>query len=254
MNRKDCQFTHQLCLYALTLVTALVLAGCAGQSKPVDNTRQKMDAARALLAEAAYVSAIFSECEKLGADVELEALSVQQDWLIKNWTLIAAADDYYSEKEKASGVLYDGELLSLAAIKLAYDAEQRAKNELNFSQRSPINQQKVCMNRLNLLTKNEMDLSKKVNGKSAPFIVSETPVTGNMSTGRVPGMAGTIIPGSVPGRTHYLLTEQLKQECPQTELLVLRNEWPNETYAVYCAGKPLTLMVCEWGKCERRAN
>lgn len=254
MNKTYTELTSRLPLQIIFLALVMSLIGCAGQDKPASSGQEKMDAARVLLAEAAYVKTLFSECEKLGNDIELETVSVQQDWLIKNRALILAADNYYSEQEKPSGVLYQGELLSLAAIKLAYDAQQRAKKDLNFSQRSPINRQKVCLNRLKTLADNEMDLSKKINGNSPLFADSQSATTGNIGLGSVPSMAGTAFADKDPGRTHYNLTEQLKQECAQTELLVLRSDWPNETYAVYCNNNPVTLMVCEWGKCEQRAN
>lgn len=239
---------------AFLCALVLLAGGCATQEVPVNDTQEKFNAARQVLSEATYINTLFGECARLGDEVELEALSLQQDWLLKNWPLVSAADDYFTDQEQSFGVLYEGKLLSLNAVKLAYDAEQRALKELNFNQRTTINQQKFCENRLNALAKNDMDISQKLNGKTFSF-ARENHLTGSaLSKGRVPSMAGNLSPSREPGRTYYSLSEQFKQECPQVTLLVLHNDWPKEAYAAYCDETPITLMTCEWGKCESRTN
>lgn len=245
---------HAFYLPWVVCLGLVLLTGCMHSYEADDNNDIAMQTARDILGEAIYVNKIFSECEKLGEDLELEVLSVQQDWLIKNWPLIDAADRYYSEQLKATGVLFNGELISLQAVNLLHEAQQRAIKELNFKQRTTNNQQKFCLNRIATLAKEDMDLRSKIGQQPLPFAQVATAEDRRFELDRIPVIAGNIKPLGEPGRTYFGLTEQFKQECPGVELLTLQNQWPKETYAVYCHGQPLALMTCEWGNCERQEN
>jgi hypothetical protein len=251
INHMKCRrFFSGMLMLSLNL---LWLSGCTTQNGITSDPREKMNIASNILAETVYINTVLTECQKLGDDVELEALSLEQDWLLKNWALISAADDYYTEQEQTTGILYEGKLLSLAAVKLAHDAKLRALNELNFNQRTTVNQQKFCLNRLATLAKENMDLRTQFQGKSIPFAIGDQPGK-PMQTATIPTLADDLAVGKDPGRTYINLVEQLKQDCPKVELIVLTNTWPSEAYAAYCDGAALALMTCEWGKCERRIN
>lgn len=229
----------------------ILLSGCTSQDTA--NEQTKTAVTYEILSQARYINTLFNHCEALGGDAEIEALSVQQDWLIKNWNLISAADHYLTEQEQPKGILYRGELLSLTAIQIASSAEKRAVQELNFKQRSTNNQQKFCIQRLQKLTREEMDMRSRVNINNLPFILQNTPV-GIISAKKLPTMAGSFHFSQHQGRTAYDALAAIKTECPSSELVTVNNDWPLEAYAAYCKDTPLTLIVCEWGICKSHAN
>ncbi len=239
----------------LTLGLALLLTACS-HTPPTSSPEQQQQLLENLLSQTVYTNTLFSQCETLGDDVELEALNVQQDWLQKNWPLIAAADDYYTRQQQTEGLLYGGQLISLHATRLTHDARQKALDELNFSQRTTINQQRFCMNRLKKIAREELDLAAGLDHSRLPFNPGETD-SGNIQSGSIqidaiPTLAFKTPVVQTPGRTWFVLEDGFKQTCAQPRKLVLFNDWPRETYAIYCDQAPLALMVCEWGQCERR--
>jgi hypothetical protein len=242
---------YQRTKFILGLLGLIILSGCTSQGTVNEETKNSI--VYEILSQARYVNTLFDQCEKLGDDAEIETLSVQQDWLLKNWNLINSADHYLTEKEQAKGILYRGELLSLTAIQIASSAEKRAMQELNFKQRSTNNQQKFCIQRLQKLARDELDMQSHVNIKNLPFVISNVPVS-IISTQKVPTMAGSFHFSQPQGRTAYDALTSIKAECPSAELVTVNNDWPLEAYAAYCKGIPSTLIVCEWGTCKPHAN
>lgn len=244
---------HHLLMGILSLI---FLSACT-TSPPTSDVHTDKLAVTELLSEAVYTITIFNECEALGGDAELDALSIRQNWLEKNWQLIDAADRYYTEQEQASSTLYRGELLSLNAIYLVSLAQQRALNELNLKQRSKENRQIFCQRRLQKLAKDELKLTQKVTLSTQAFEVKSQPTESAASTTvvrKVPTLAGGYSFKHTQGRSAYQAVNLLKAECPSVNTLVVHNEWPLEAYASYCDNKPLAFLVCEWGKCQRHAN
>jgi hypothetical protein len=96
----------------------------------------------------------------LGDDAELEAITVQQDWIDKNWPAILAADHYYTTQLGPQAINYDGQAISLNAVMLAHNARKRAIDELNLKQRTLTNQQKTCVRRIQTIAQQEMALTQ----------------------------------------------------------------------------------------------
>jgi hypothetical protein len=239
--------------YFLTIALSLLLSACNQQQvKPLKDTDQ-LQLAEQLLSETVYINTLFDQCASLGNDIELQAINLQQDWLQKNWPLVAAADNYYSSQLRPSGFLYNGQLLSLEATLLAHQARQKAIEELNFAQRAHANKERSCNLRLQNLAAQEIDLSSRLPRKSRGFDLSAEQHT-RVQIDRIPELAYKETNLTDPGRSWFPLEAAFREECAQVEKLVLFNEWPREAYAVYCNGRPLALMVCDWGECARKTE
>lgn len=231
----------------------LLMAACAQQQVKTVSGSDQLQLAKQLLNQTVYINTLFTECTSLGNDTELQAISLQQDWLQKNWPLVAAADNYYADQQRPSGLLYDGQLLSLEATWLAHQARQKAIQELNFDQRTYANKVQTCSARLQTLANQEMDLATLLPRKTQAFDTTaeeNTPI----QIDRVPELAFQGADTHSQGRSWFPLETQFKSECAQPQKLVLLNDWPKETYAVYCDGRPLALVVCDWGECQRKTE
>lgn len=241
-------------LFSLLSVTAAFFAGCAQQPVvvPSEDPAQLTQLSADILSKAVYVNTIFNRCTALGGDAELEAITAQQDWIDKNWPAIIAADHYYTTHLGSQAVSYRGGNIALAAVLLSYDAQQRAINELNLKQRTPTNQQKTCVWRLQGIVQQELDL---VQGEQAlaDLQALQQQYTGSTTTiTPVPSLAGDVKPQQSNGRSYFVLAEEFKKECPRGQIIVLHNQWPQEAYASYCNEVPVSLITCEWGKCTQQ--
>lgn len=237
-------------LSPLILAIALV-SGCAQQPAvtPTEDPRQLTDLATDILTKAVYVSSLFNLCTPLGDEAELEAITVQQDWIDKNWPAIIAADHYYTGQFGSQAMSYNGQPISLAAVLLAYNAKKRATDELNLKQRTLTNQQKTCVRRIQILAQQEMDLVASEQAR-ADLLALQQQYTGDTTrVVPVPSLAGDVTTERENGRSYFVLSEEFKKECPEGQFIVLHNQWPREAYASYCGAVPVSLVSCEWGKC-----
>lgn len=242
---------HVTPLFSLVLIVITLFTGCAQQ--PVmtasDDPAQLTQLASDVLSQAAYVNSIFNQCTALGGEAEIEAVTVQQNWIYNNWPAIIAADHYYTTQLRSQTINYRGKTIALPAVLLSYNAQQRAIDELNLRQRTPTNQQKTCVRRLQAITQQDVEL---VQGEQADVDLQalQQQYTGNTTTiVPVPTLAGAVTAQQDNGRSYFMLFEEFKKECPGGQFIVLHNQWPQEAYGSYCKGVPVSLITCEWGKC-----
>ena len=247
MKKKITRLFSPLCM-------AVLFSGCAQQPvvTPTEDPTQLIQLATDILTKAVYTNSIFNQCTPLGDDAELEAITVQQDWIDKNWPAILAADHYYTTQLGPQAINYDGQAISLNAVMLAHNARKRAIDELNLKQRTLTNQQKTCVRRIQTIAQQEMALTQ---GEQAHVDLQalQQQYTGDTTKiVPVPTLAGDITTERENGRSYFLLFEEFKKECPDGQFIVVHNQWPHEAYASYCGEAPVSLISCEWGKCTQQ--
>ncbi len=233
----------------LLLSTSLFMFGCATQAPVADkNTLEK--AANQVLSDAVYYSNLFSSCAALGGDIEVDAISKQQDWLNANNQLILAADQIYSQQHAANTFDYQGKTLAPAAIKLALESRKRAIDELSLAQRTPVNRIKTCEFRLNKITNETINLTH--NATIAAYqteILQHAPL--DQQAHDFPLLAGGITEVT-PGATYFQLVKAHESACGEPYTLTIANQWPQEAYAYFCGNTAVEVLTCEWGKCESK--
>lgn len=233
----------------LLLGSALLVQGCATTAPQTDKSTLE-SAATTVLNEGVYYSHLFASCAALGGDIEVEAISKQQDWLNANNKILAAADQLYSQQQAANTFDYQGKTLAPAAIKLALDARKRAVNELSLAQRTPANQVKTCAFRLNKINSNTINLAQ--NPAVAPYqaeLLQHLPL--DPQSNDHPILAGGISEVA-PGATYFQLIKAHESSCAAPYTLTIANQWPREAYAYFCGDKAVEVLTCEWGKCESK--
>lgn len=233
----------------LVACSALFVSGCAIQTTPPD--ANNLDAiATQVISEAVYHSTLFSTCITLGGDTELDAIDIQQDWLNENSTLVAAADNYYSQQQAENTFSYDGKTLAPTAIRLALDARARANDELALAQRSPANKQKTCQFRLAQISGEKLSLANMP--AIAPYqaeLLKHLPL--DLYIADIPRLAGGLA-GVSPGVSYFTVVKDHENNCQGAYTLSITNQWPNEVYANFCGEKAIEVLTCEWGKCASK--
>lgn len=234
----------------LSLTSVLFLSACAAPPPPVDKHSVDQSAVK-VLEESVYYAQLFESCAALGGDVEVEAISKQQDWLHANTELMLAADQAYNQQQAANTFEYRGKTLSPAAIKLALNARQRAQQELALHQRTPVNKVKTCEFRLGKITGDAMYLARYP--EIAPYtseLLKYSPM--DQQADDIPSLAGGI--SDVPtGASYYKQAKAHEASCPASAFtLSIVNQWPAEVYANFCSDKAVEVLTCEWGKCEAK--
>lgn len=233
-----------------TPLCALLLQACAAPPAPPANPDALAQAATSVLEEAVYYSTLFSSCASLGGDIEIDAISKQQDWLNANNQLLLSADQIYSQQQSDNTFEYQGKALAPAAIKLAREAKQRAIKELSLHQRTPLNQMKTCEFRLSKINASSNNLAKLP--KIAPYaseLLTHLPL--DQTIANIPSLAAGITEVA-PGPTYYKLVKEHESKCPAGFTLGIVNHWPKEAYANFCGDSSVEVLTCDWGNCESK--
>jgi len=231
------------------LFSVAFFGGCANQPATFD-TNSLEKAATYVLSEAVYFSTLFADCSALGGDAELDAIDIQQNWLNANSSLVAAADNYYSQQQANNTFTYAGKTLAPTAIRLALDARSRATNELALAQRSQTNKQKTCQFRLKQISGDKLPLGN--DPLIAPYqaeLLTHLPLDLNIAD--TPQLAGGLIAAS-QGTSYFNIAKTHETSCTSAYTLSIANKWPNEVYANFCGEKAVEVITCEWGKCESK--
>lgn len=236
--------------FLFAALSAVFMSGCTTQTPTTLDVNSLEKAATYALSETVYFSTLFSTCQALGGDTELDAIDIQQNWININSTLVAAADSYYSQQQANSTFTYDGKTLAPAAIRLVMDARNRATNELAFAQRSPVNKQKTCQFRLAQISGDKLSLAN--DPLIAPYqteLLAHIPL--DLHTADAPQLAGGL-GGTAQGATYFTIAKAHEIGCTNAYTLSIVNQWPKEAYANFCGKKAVEVITCKWGKCETK--
>ncbi len=237
-------------LLSLSALCTVLLQACAAPSAPPTSPESVAQAATTVLDEAVYYSTLFSSCASLGGEIEIDAISKQQDWLNSNNQLLLSADQLYSQQQAANTFEYQGKTLAPTAIKLAREAKQRAIKELSLNQRTPFNQVKTCEFRLSKINASSNNLAKHPKiAPYAPELLTHLPL--DQAIANIPSLAAGITEVA-PGPTYYKLVKEHESKCPTGFTLSIVNQWPKEAYANFCGDTSVDVLTCDWGNCETK--
>ncbi len=242
---KICSLKH---LFA-ALPFMLILTGCA--TPPPPDTDKLPQVAEKILDQAVYYSGLFSSCAALGGDAEIQAISLQQDWLTANWPLVAAADQLYTRSHSEEAINYQNHLISPKAIRMAQVTHQRLVDELNLQQRSTSNQQKTCAFRMAQINPENIRLTQDAEIATYAEVLLQTGSNQQeySTIARVPSLAGGVPLDLPPGKSYYRIADELQGKCSDSYTLVVANDWPKEAYANFCGEQLKEVLTCEWGNC-----
>lgn len=238
-----------VCRISTLSFIVLLVGGCATQA-PVNDNNTLAAAAEKILYKNVYYNELFNLCASLGGEVEVDAINVQQNWLNANASLVAAADELYSQQQANHSFEYAGKTLAPTAIRLALTASQEAQSELALNKRSAANQQKTCAFMLAKMSGPTLPLTTDpLIANAAPGLLAEQ--TLDKDPLNAPRLAGNI--KNIPaGKSFFSINKNHQTNCPDAFTLVIANDWPKEAYANFCGDTALEVLVCDWGKCDTK--
>lgn len=251
--KKRIKHTRAPAIMSGALVAAgMLLSGCSSTPDVIASKANLGVAASNIMRTHIELNSLREACSQAGGQAEINADLTYQQWLENNWQLVIGADAFNRTQLQDQSLAFDGQTLSLPALKFLAKASRSAQNKVAFINRSRTNRNKTCEQKLkqydaehgygmppveeNLLTA----FNNYATSHTAP------PEAGD----RVPTLAGNLDINSQPGRSLYAIERQVRDmNCPDPQIFTFKNQWPLEIYAAFCSEEQ-RLITCEWGNCS----
>jgi len=240
-------------LIGVTIVaTGLLLNGCGTTPNITASKADLSVAANNIMRSHIELKSLRDACAQAGGQAEVHADSVYQQWLLKNWPLVIGADGFNRAHLQDKTLSFDGQTLSLPALKFLAETTRTAEHKVAFIQRSRTNRNKTCRRKLELFDAEHhyglQPVEEYIQTSLNSYAASHTapPKAG----ARVPTLAGNLSVNGLPGRSLYAIEGQAKDmPCAAPQIFTFKNQWPLEIYAAFCSQEQ-RLITCEWGNCS----
>ena len=157
-------------------------------------------------------------------------------------------DDKPGDRDADCGSQMEPIGITVRAVKLYAELEKSAKTKLDQNRHSRASIVTLCTKRITGYRDGSLDIAQN---KNADLYLRSLASASSSQPYKVPTLAGTLKPASLPGRSQYNLEKTLLERgCANAEILTLRNEWPYEVYGAFCDNKKSVFVSGEWGECE----
>jgi len=232
---------------AIGVTALLLLQGCGGPKELAPQFTADPAAFDYGVSQTAEMQLYTQECGKLGGTLSTSANEARTAWYQRNWPQAHAADVGYSQKLASQTLNYNNETVALPAIKLYAGIEKEILLKLDQTRHSLSSVTDTCNRKLAAYKDGSLDLSQNKNADLyLKSLASSAP-----ATYKVPSLAGSLQPSSLPGRSQYTLEKTLTEwNCADGEVMTLRNDWPYEVYGAFCTSGKTVFITCEWGECK----
>lgn len=227
---------------AVTLFLAL-LAGCS--AKPLSPTGY---AIYDTLQTDAQLRSWVVACQQLSPELQRNALLTQRNWWQRNAIFVESADFglAYDQLHISAERAETGARLALAATwNVVATADQSVQQALAKGDAA-----QTCQKALNRYDQGDFDL-----GGNNPYHAElEALRQRKLSAGddfALQQASVTVSSGKEYGRSFYVVERLVnRQGCPNADVRLLKNDWPNEVYDARCGDRSYLLVQCEWGNCR----
>ncbi|MCP8898395.1 hypothetical protein [Gilvimarinus xylanilyticus] len=232
------------------LILSITLGACQNQTEtPPPSESQIHNLATEVQRQALSDLALFKACASLGGALGDYANTARETWTFSNQRLVEAADRHM-QAGNDDWVSWREETYSLSVLALVKDIQQSQYEQLNLAQRGPSGQKSVCRRELAIAeTRIFSDLASP---QVAQALVAQAQPKAAASVSIV-RLSDSFSRWPEPGRSFFALNKQTGPNCSaNSRIMPLVNHWPEEVYAHYCNGRPISLIQCQWGKCTRQ--
>lgn len=228
-------------LFLVMLVGAL--AACS--SKPISPTGYAIyDTLQADAQLRSWVEA----CKQLNPELNRASLLTQREWWSRNSIYVESADFglAYDQLKISADRAETGARLALAATWGVVESADKTV-EKALEKGDPV---LTCHKVLQSYDKGELDLGSKskhareLNSLRKLKALSEKDV-------QLEKASVAVRSGKEYGRSFYVVEKLInRQGCPNGDVRLLKNDWPNEVYDARCKDRSYILVQCEWGNCR----
>lgn len=168
-----------------------------------------------------------------------------KQWESDNWQLLLGADSFFWSTQTRAIMRYNGMSFSHQAISLL--REQRKMIEKEARQHLGSLNTKACDYALELFAAAPM-ISFNVNRELLSYADQHPNPVAKGSL--IPTLANGFAEPSNPGRSQFSIEKiARKQTCLDANIYTLKNQWPDEAYAIFCKENQ-QVITCEWGNCR----
>lgn len=231
-----------------TILCGLLLTGCANQ----DNGKAKPDstAFEWAMDQDIRFNTLLDECEKVDSSLINSNKTRRQEWKKQYWNTINSANYQFNQQQAAKIYIYNGEKLSLPAVKFMVERKASALREIYSQKRLSEKQVAYCQARLAAYEKKEDGLGSPLHKNKLQYLNELAPKATMLTPQTVPSLAGSLQSAS-PGPALYGIEQQAgNNNCSNPEIITLLHQGHKEFYGVYCANSANYFVSCEWSQCS----
>ncbi|MDX1472718.1 MAG: hypothetical protein R3309_01040 [Reinekea sp.] len=226
--------------FIVSLISLFLLLGCS--SAPLKTTAIH----QALVTDSAIRQAV-EHCVDLGVEESRLAMREQQNWWLRNNTLVLAAD--YGVLELNWEQVPD-EAESQRAV-LAIQTLERIQLDANDQVErwfGDYDETDDCRKVFGNVAKGRLDLArdKKLADELTAIAQRRQSVSNDAESARSINTRYRKY-----GRSLFVVEKVLREAgCSKPNVALLRNSWPLEVYDAVCTPQDYLLVKCEWGRCD----
>lgn len=234
--------------YTAYLIVTLLVQGCStSPPAPVTESQLQLHALK-YLRQAIQADKLSSICMRLSHQNLTGAENLYQQWLNSEWNTIVGADSYYRSSLSDKTLSFEGQPLSMDALRLYAEEIEKANAKYNYLARVKTNPERICLRKMEELLSATFDvpeIREKLHRQAVKHV--EPPAKG----ARVPSLAGNFTINTLGGRSHYKVEQSTRDmDCNIPKLITFKNKWPTEVYGAFCRTEH-RLISCEWGNCKQ---
>ncbi len=226
---------------------ALLTAGCATTPQAPPSVNQVQAHSILQIKQAIRADKLSQVCATVSKNKHSQAESLYTQWQSEYWPQVVGADNHYRSILSDKTLSFEGQTLSMEALKLYADEVEASNARFSYLARIKTDPSRICLRKMqetltSLETPDNIKASLIALAKAHP----QPPAAGD----RVPSLAGDFTIDSKTGRSHYQVEQAAKtMSCATPKIITFKNQWPTEIYGAFCSDDH-QLISCEWGKCK----
>ena len=235
----------------ILFLAAALLAGCQSQPVAPPSDQEITHFAHQVRTQAIADLTVIQACSALGGNIGDLASSTRESWTFTNQAIMDAADNRLGHSGN-DWVSIDEQPYSLSALHFLRTQSEQSASQLNLVQRGPDSQKSTCRTAL-----------AKIESRQLTAFAASPAIAAALESGYGSDISEALTTEyqmakfaarPAPGRSYFAVSESTAKSCGGGELtlMTLVNNWPDETYGVFCAGQPTALVRCQWGECQQQ--
>lgn len=228
-------------------VVALLVTGCVSTPPPPPSVDEVQAYSVTQLKQAIRAERLAQTCIAVSKDKNSDTQKLYRQWQTLEWPVVVGADAHYRSTLSGKTLAFEGQTLSMEALRLYADEVERSNANFNYLARIKTDPSRLCLRKMQeTLTATDapdnIRNALKALGEKHP----QPPVPGD----RIPSLAGNFTIDAKTGRSHYKVEQATKSmNCTAPKIITFKNQWPSEIYGAFCSDDH-QLISCEWGKCK----
>jgi len=189
------------------------------------------------------------ECAEVSSRANYTAQAARTDWWRRNGELVKGAD---------FGLAYNMVTVTdtrqdtgaRVAMALTWEVQERAQALVTEKLNKASDKEALCLEILGEYRQGDWDIKGSEEMRQALMSMKEDAKTSEDVLALRRGMIEKAT-GKRYGRSLYVVEKHAEQNgCSKDDISLVKGEWPFEVYNLNCPDTPLSLMRCEWGRCN----